>query len=171
MLRFLLLCALFFSAATQAQIFKRDPGDEIVLPDEEALQLPPAPRDENLVRFDPGFNTPLNYYIDGASLKAGKTDRIVRYTLVVRSSAGANNISFEALRCDTGDRKIYAYGGSDGKWSPARDPQWKPVETERYRRTLFVFYFCPNNLPFESTQEGIDALRNGGHRRAPRDSY
>jgi hypothetical protein len=158
----LLVGLLTLSLPVSAQLFKRDPGDEIVLPNEEALQMPAPPKSENLVRFDPGYATDLQFSIDAPSLKAGASDRIVRYTLLIKSAAGAANISYEGLRCDTADRKIYAYGRSDGGWSPVRDPQWKSVLDEPYRRTLFD-YFCPRNSAISNAEEGLNAIRRGVH--------
>ncbi|HKO87998.1 MAG TPA: CNP1-like family protein [Burkholderiales bacterium] len=163
----LVLCLLLVSAASPAQIFKRDPGDEIVQPDEETLQLPPMPG-ESLFPFDPVFQTPLSFYIDLSSIRIGRTDRIARYTLVAKGDSGASNVSYEGLRCDTNERKIYAYGGRDGKWSPVREPQWKEVDKnkEAYRHTLFKDYFCPRGSIVGSEREAIDALKRGGHPKA-----
>lgn len=158
-----LVLLLGFSLPAAAQLFKRDPGDEIPLPDEEEWKLPEPPKAENLVLFDPGFVSPLQFYIDGSALTIGAKDRIVRYTLVVKSDSGASNVSYEGLRCDTAERKIYAYGTPDGKWSKAREPQWKPVHEERYRRTLFHNYFCPRYVPIRNAPEGINAIKDGVH--------
>jgi hypothetical protein len=157
----LLLC----SSVTNAQLFKRDLGDEIVLPDEEALVLPPPPKSDALLSFDPAYLSPFTFSIDPTSLRVG-ADRIVRYTLVVKAQSGATNVSYEALRCDTNERKIFAYGTTGGEWSPVRDPQWKPLVSEPYRNTLFHSYFCPRNLAIRTPLEGLEAIRAGGHPRA-----
>lgn len=161
-----MLC-LLVSLPAEAQIFKRDPGDEIIQPDEERLELPAAPKDENLLQFDPAFVSSLSFYVDSASLKVGATDRIVRYALVIKSSSGASNITYEGLRCDTAERKIFAYAAPDGSWSAARDPQWTSIDKERYRRTLFDYYFCPRMVMVRSVREAIYSLENGGYSNSP----
>ena len=78
--------------------------------------LPPFPKDGDLVEFsvdDP--SSQFRQYIDGKHLTTG-TDEVVRYTLVVESSTGARNVSFEGMRCTPkGAYKIYAYG-YDGRF-------------------------------------------------------
>ncbi|HKY02847.1 MAG TPA: CNP1-like family protein [Burkholderiales bacterium] len=163
LLVFLLICA----TTAQAQLFKRDPGDELEQPDEESLQLPSYPTEANLVPFDPGFVSSFTYYIDTSSLKVGETDRVVRYALVVKSNSGATNVTYEGLRCDTAEKKVWAYGDGKNGWSKARDPQWKPFEKEIYRRTLYDYFFCPRTILVGSVREAIDALKKGGHPHAP----
>jgi hypothetical protein len=159
-------CFLLSALPVDAQLFKRDPGDEIELPDEESLQLPAPPKEDNLLSFDPGYVVNLSFYIDAASLKVGETDRIVRYTLVIKSPSGASNISYEGLRCDSFERKIYAYAAPDGSWLPVRDPQWKFFDKEVYRQTLFNDFFCSARMGrVRSVREAIQMLNSGGYPR------
>lgn len=157
--------ALLFPVVASAQLFQRDPWDEEPLPQEEQITLPAAPLADNLLRFDPGRLSTLHFYVDKASLSVG-ADRIVRYTLVVRGEGDARNVSYEALRCDTGEQKIYAYGKRDGGWSAVSDPEWAPVDKDFYRKTLFDDYFCPLGLTIRNPREGIDALVSGYNPRA-----
>jgi len=161
-----MLCLLLPALSVEAQIFKRDPGDEIIQAEEEKLELPAAPKDENLLPFDPGFVTSLSFYVDSASLKVGD-DRIVRYTLVIKSPSGAANATYEGLRCDTIERKVYAYGSPDGSWSAARNPQWQPLGKEIHRHTLFNDFFCPRTVVVGGVREAIRLLKSGGHPRIP----
>lgn len=136
--------------------------------DELPLQLPAAPKAGDLIEFDPGRPATLRFYVDPASLSVG-TDLIVRFTVVVKGDGGASNVSYEAFRCKTRERKVYAYGRADGTWSQARAPQWTAIHgltTDGYRFVLFENYFCPSRQSIASAREGVEALRRGGHPRA-----
>jgi hypothetical protein len=136
--------------------------------DELPLQLPAPPKTGDLIEFDPGRPATLRFYVDPASLSVG-TDRIVRFTIVVKVDGGASNVSYEGIRCKTRERKVYAYGRADGTWSQARAPQWTAIHglnTDGYRFVLFENYFCPSRLIIASAREGVEALRRGAHPRA-----
>ena len=93
---------------------------------------------------------------------------MVRYTLVGRSPSGTENVSFEGIRCKTGEYRVYALGRADRTWS-ARASQWKPVEPKtanRQHQALRRQYFCPVNSIIQTAEEGVSALRLGGHPRA-----
>jgi hypothetical protein len=137
--------------------------------DELPLQLPAAPKPDHLLAFDPGRRTTLRFFVDPASLAVG-TDGIVRFTVVARGDGTAANVSYEAIRCKTRERKIYAYGRPDGSWAPVRDPAWTKIganpEIEGHRLVLYQEYFCPSRQIIASAREGVEALRRGGHPRA-----
>jgi hypothetical protein len=136
--------------------------------DELPLQLPAPPKPGDLIEFDPGRPATLRYYIDPASLSVG-TDAIVRFTVVVRGDSTASNVSYEAIRCKTRERKIYAYGRADGTWSSVRAPQWTKIAgltTDGHRFVLYENYFCPSRQIIASAREGVEGLRRGGHPRA-----
>lgn len=80
---------------------------------EFAVQLPPQPKAENLVVFYVGPTTTMKFAIDVNSLSTG-TDGMVRYTLISTSSSGAENVNYEGIRCQTAERKLYAFGHQDG---------------------------------------------------------
>jgi CNP1-like family len=136
--------------------------------DELALQLPAPPKPGDLLEFDPGRPATLRFYIDPTSLSVG-TDAIVRFTVVVRGDGSASNVSYEAIRCKTRERKIYAYGRADGTWSAVRAPQWTVLSSfsiDGYRFVLYENYFCPSRQIIASAREGVEALRRAGHPRA-----
>ena len=136
--------------------------------DELPLQLPAPPKPGDLIEFDPGRPATLRYYIDPASLSVG-TDAIVRFTVVVRGEGTASNVSYEAIRCKTRERKVYAYGRTDGTWSAVRAPQWTTISgltTDGHRFVLYENYFCPSRQIIASAREGVEALRRGSHPRA-----
>lgn len=112
---------------------------------ETDIQLPPDPRDQDLIEFhvdDPERR--FTYFIDKRSLRVDP-DGVVRYTLVIESQRGVRNLAFEGLRCHTREFKVYAYGSSKGKMRPRKAPQWKAIKEERFSRVhrdLHHYYLC-----------------------------
>jgi hypothetical protein len=119
--------------------------------------LPPLPKQENLIQFVAGANRPFAYFVDRASISVPQLS-VVRYTLVARSASGATNISYEVLRCDTYERKTYAFGREDNTWSQARYSQWLPMKGgDSPQLALANDFFCPSP-PLRSAEQAADAL-------------
>lgn len=127
---------------------------------EAAVKLPPFFREEDLVEFPVAPTTSFRFYIDRASLSVGD-DGVVRYTLVARSPQGAENVSYEGLRCKAGMHRVYALGQRDRTWKPV-NLDWRPTD-KVWTRVLRREYFCPMHRPIDTVAEGLDALRRGGH--------
>jgi hypothetical protein len=131
---------------------------------------PPAyPKRENLLPFFVSSATTFEFYIDGTTLSLGE-DRVVRYVLVARSAQGAQSVSFEGMRCSTGEVRVYAVGTSEGGWTRSKSPwrQITPREVQRWHNALFNEFFCPLGTAIHSAEEGVAALKRGDHpSRAP----
>jgi len=125
--------------------------------------LPPYPKAENLLPFYVSAATDNNFFVDAASISVG-TDDVVRYTLVVKSAAGAENVSYEGIRCGTRDFKLYAFGRSDGTWAKARTAKWQDIrykDRNRQQHVLYDDFFCPNKIMVTSPEAAVKALKNG----------
>jgi hypothetical protein len=125
--------------------------------------IPPYPRPEDLVQFEGGAASQHRFFIDSKSLSVGE-DRVVRYTLLVRTAGGTTNVSFEGMRCDTHELKYYALGQADGSWVRARNPQWRRLETQSINRHHYVLYadvLCFGNVPVQTTREALHRLKYG----------
>jgi hypothetical protein len=124
---------------------------------EEAVVLPAFPKDADLRDFYVSASTTNRFFLDDKSLSIG-TDGIIRYTLVVQSPSGARSVSYEGMRCETRQRRIYATGNDDGSWAQNKSVHWFPVReasSNRQYAALFVDYFCPDGTPVR----GLAALR------------
>jgi hypothetical protein len=112
---------------------------------EQALELPAWPDEEQLVRIDLGRKDfPYKVFVDRGSMTLGK-DRVVRYTVLLRSKSGVDNVSFEGIRCDPRQYKRYAYG-SGGEFHTLPKARWNWIQDRRqdiYRKVLADSYFCP----------------------------
>lgn len=126
-------------------------------------RLPPAPKPENLLPFFVSAATSNRFYVDGASVSRGD-DGVLRYTLVVKSAEGAVNVSFEGIRCSTGDVKRYAFGRADGTWGKARESRWEQIgykDVNRQHHVLYDDFFCPHGVAVGTAREAVDALKRG----------
>lgn len=165
-----LAAALFFTIASARADFRfrdLDDPDEAKWAEGEAV-LPAFPRDENLLEFFVSAVTPNRFFVDAKSLSVG-TDSVVRFVLVVKTSGGATNVTFEGIRCEALEYKLYATGRADGSWTKARTPEWLPIVNKpinRHHASLSRDYFCPNRSPIRTADEGRDALERGKHPNA-----
>lgn len=158
-----LITLLAAGSLAHAQSRFEEDFDDINKPWQEiAIQLPPLPQKENLLEFDVGPATTMTFAVDGKSISVGD-DAVVRYTLVSRSPSGAENISYEGIRCETQERKLYAFGHKDAGWTRSRRDKW-----ERYTGTvansqhaaLARDYFCTHKVVEGNAKQITRRLRD-----------
>ncbi len=133
---------------------------------EQLTQLPLYPEDKNLLAFDAGSVTNNQYLVDTTSIQIGE-DGVIRFSLLIRSVSGARNVSFEGIRCDTSERKLYALGRDDKTWVQPRHSEWQKLDFVRQfyaQRELAKHIFCPNRQIVRTTEEAIESLKAGMHR-------
>ena len=159
-------CALTLSLVASAQP-ARILGDEEDADKKEFVErevkLPPLPKDGNLLQFEASAANTNRFFIDADSISIGD-DGTVRYTLVVKSPSGAENISYEGIRCETTEQKFYAFGRRDGTWSSVRAPVWRKIhykDVNRQYGVLYANYFCPDGSPIASVKEAINRFKYG----------
>ncbi len=125
-------------------------------------ELPAYPVEGNLIPLNVGSSTPHSYFIDGLSVSTGK-DGVVRYTMVIKSTGGAVNVSFEGIRCESYEQKFYAIGRGDRSWVRARNPQWREISMRPggiHHATLYEEFFCKIRTA-EPADRIVRALRSG----------
>ncbi|MGV8990994.1 MAG: CNP1-like family protein [Thiobacillus sp.] len=155
----LLLCLPFAAHAEWGQFdfeFDQDkPWSEVV------VKLPAYPKAENLIPFNVSSATQNKHFIDAESISVGE-DLVVRYTVIIEAAGGAKNVSFEGLRCESAERRLYAYGHPDGSWSKARNAGWEGIKLRSllaYRKALFEDFFCPDGIRVSDGKEAVKNLR------------
>lgn len=159
-----LIAAALLAVATSAnaqQGFEEDFDDNDKPWQEIAIQPPPAPRQENLLPFDVSVTTAYSFAIDAKSLTVG-SDGVIRYTLVATSNAGVKNVSYEGIRCESYERKLYAFGQPDGTWSRSRRDQWARISTyatNRQHAALAKDFFCLEKTVAGKAEEMIERIR------------
>jgi hypothetical protein len=139
------LAAFFCAPPAFAQFqFEEDFDDTGKTWQEIAVQLPATPGPEGLLPFYVSATATQNFAIDEKSLSVGN-DGVVRYTIVASSPAGARNVSYEGIRCETFEKKSYAFARDDGTWARSRRDQWEPIvrnAANRQHGVLATDFFC-----------------------------
>jgi hypothetical protein len=130
---------------------------------ETEVKLPPFPKAASLIPFAPSAASRNEFYVDADSIMVG-ADGVVRYTLVVKAPGGAQNVSYEGIRCETREQKYYAFGRPDGTWVNARSAQWKRIEyreVNRQHAVLYADYLCRDGKRPVSAKEAVQQLKYG----------
>ena len=163
-LRWLLACCLLPPAAAAAQpwaiLEDEDPKAWVEL----ELKLPPFPKSENLIAFEVSPASRNRFYIDTQSILVGD-DGVVRYTLVIKGSGGAENVSYEGIRCEMREQKYYAFGRRDGTWSNPRPGKWRRIEYGNINSphgVLYADYLClEGKRPVKTPADAIRRFKYG----------
>ena len=165
-----LLIGVAASAAAQApgsSRFNTNHEEPEAWQEQQEVEPPAFPKQENLREFYVSKVATNKYMIDASTLSVG-ADGVVRYVLVVLTSGGATNVSFEGIHCKELTWKHYAAGRSDGIWARSRAirSEWRPIENKpvnRHHAALSRDLFCPKGIPIYTADEGRNALRLGKH--------
>lgn len=159
-----LLTALMLNmGAALAQNRFEDDFDDPDKPWQEiTVQLPAAPKKEDLLQFTVGPTTSHIFSIDVKSLTVG-SDGVIRYTLHAKSAGGAESISYEGIRCQSYEKKLYAFGQRDGSWSRSRRDKWENITAtvaNRPHAALAKDYFCTHQVISGSASDIIERMRS-----------
>lgn len=154
----LLICLIGFSGVSHAL----EVEEEVSLPwQEQEIAFPAAPLAENWLPFYVSAATDNRFFVDSASLGVG-SDGVVRYVLLIQTPGGVRNVSYEGMRCETSERRIYALGRSDGAWVKARSSDWvriRAVGSNRYHAALFSDFLCPDGVVARDAETIREAFR------------
>ncbi len=135
---------------------------------EQQAKLPAFPKPEDLIPAPVDATKSFRFLIDGSSIDIGQ-DGVVRYVLVARSTSGSENISFEGVRCETHEYKLYAVGRADKTWVQPRNVAWTRYSRvpPNYHAELAILYFCPGEIKAHDPAEVINYLKRGGYQPPP----
>lgn len=156
----LLFCTTITAAQEQSDWERRNIRPDVK--DDQDVAMPAALDKSALIEFFVSAASDFRFFIDGATLSVG--DGIVRYVLVARSPSGVENVSYEGMRCSTGEYRRYASGRADGSWVGTAGG-WRAINAAsvmRWHQALHHEYFCPQWQPIASAEDGIRALQRGG---------
>lgn len=123
---------------------------------------PPYPKEQDLVAYPVASRADYRFLVDRRSISVD--GGIVRYTLVVRSPSGVDNVSFEALNCREREFRSYSRGAAGAKWIN-RATEWRRVEPGAHPAQFVLHreYLCPHRIAVQNAAEGVSALEAGGH--------
>ena len=150
--------ALILSSVALAQT---DSAENDQTKPESPVVLPAPVQKNNLLPFYVSPTTTMDFAVDAKSLSV--TDEgIVRFTIVISNASGASNISYEGIRCSTGEKKIYATNQANGGWSLSRRDIWEPIidrGANRHHAALAKDYFCNSGFVDGKAEVIVDRLR------------
>ena len=149
-------------AVEKRESFTRDEGPKAKWRETE-VAFPPYPGEEHLTKVQLSGPTSFAFLVDTESIRVDE-DGVVRYTLIARSPSGSDNVSFEGMRCETGEYKPYAFGSVDNTWLRASNGEWSLIRKQRandIRYGLYRYYFCPYGVPQRDAGRAIAALKQG----------
>lgn len=153
---------------SHAQEYGENEGVEDYIWKEGSNQLPDYPQDNDLLEVSgpPAYRN-YQYLIDGKTLSVG-ADGVVRYSIVIRSPSGADNVMFDGIRCTSSQIKNYAYGSTDmdgkKKFIQKQSATWKPFQSSGitgYAPILTANYFCNFEGIMLTRQEIIQNIKYG----------
>ncbi|MGO4330729.1 CNP1-like family protein [Cupriavidus sp. 2TAF22] len=139
---------------------------------EVATQLPAPPQDADLIPFEVSPTGNFNFWVDAKSISVG-VDGAVRYTVVITGPSGVRTTSFEGLRCDSYERKLFATLPKGAKeWvrngSDDRDGWIRIVNGVRnnYAGALATDFFCEGRSASGKAQDIVKQLRGEAPRKS-----
>lgn len=122
---------------------------------ESAINIPPYPKNENLLAVPLLVTDTVKIYIDRASLSRGP-DRVARFSLVVESPSGARSVFYDGLRCETREYKTYAIGSPEQAFTPVKNAVWRQIPrpaTNAFRYQLYHHYICDANTSARTPED------------------
>ena len=151
---------------------ERDADGNLIVWKEGDSKLPAYPVPANAVQFEGGNRDESRFYVDKSTLSVGE-DGVVRYTLMVLGDGGGRNVSYEGIRCESREYRVYAYGRDNHSWAIPTVSEWRRVYqqyTNNYRAALMVEYLCKGQSLLPTVREIVASLEQDAsrvNRRAP----
>lgn len=161
----LLILSLLCGAASAQEM--PPPDDYLDKPWTESAAPPPPEFDtDRLIPVYVGPKSSLSYGVDPKTLNITLEDRLVRYVMVGRSTSGTLNVTYDAIRCATGEYKTYARYNAGSGWTPMDNAEWRPMSGQRmgisYPLALADSGVCVGTVVNGPVSRMIESLKRGG---------
>lgn len=121
--------------------------------------LPAMPPADSLLEIGVVDASHNHYFLDAKSLSVG-SDGVTRMTLVAEHRGGSRTVTYEGIRCETHEYRLYAIGASDG-WDMPKHSRWRPIPVTGYeniRSVLLEDHLCDGGMP-RTVESVVQALR------------
>lgn len=110
-------------------------------------KLPPVPTEKDVLPIEPLARTEhFRFGVDPRSIEIAP-GLIVRYTLRAVSDMGAENISYESVRCGTREWRTVALYRPDSGWQRPVHDEWRGVAHGTVQHVLRNGVFCTGGGP------------------------
>ena len=143
--------------------FEEDFDDAAKPWQEIAVQLPAVSKPSALAPIYVSPTATQSFSVATDTVTVGSDD-VVRYVLVARSASGAENISYEGMRCASLQHKAYAFGHADGSWTRSRRTDWVAITgnaANRQYAALAEGFFCEGGMVAGSQLDIVKRLKSG----------
>lgn len=110
--------------------------------------LPPLPDRDELLEVAVSDASRNQYFVDPASLSVG-ADSVTRMTIVVRHRNGRETMTYEGIRCETAEYRLYGISGGE-RWDEPKSSPWRPLSLGGYanvRGVLYKDFLCDARYP------------------------
>lgn len=129
--------------------------------EETEVKIPQGPPSKDLKPFYVSKNTPLQFALDAQSIVVGKDD-VIRYVIVITSPSGAQQTSYQGIRCEKGEWRLYATMQTDNRWVKTPSSRWQAIQSNSYNRyhaALAQDAFCDNAIARKDVKDIIKLLK------------
>ena len=134
--------------------------------EEQKFTLPDYPANPEWLEFHVGNAYKNKAYIDSKTAQIGE-DAAVRVIVRVVSPSGAENISYEGLRCKNREINIYAYGDTYNKrWITATRRDWRSILEGDQMNLRLVRLICEDATP-KSNEALVNLFREDAVQKMP----
>lgn len=136
------------------------------------IEAPPPPpfRTDDLIEITMPASSSIRLGVDPRTVQLGP-DGVVRYVAVMQSTVGtAVSANYAAIRCVTGQYKLYARHYKEGDWRPVAKPEWQALDADgasRYALRIAQAGACREASSNTSTAQILKDLTGSLNYRAP----
>ena len=131
---------------------------------------PPAFSLDHLISVPMPAISAIKLGVDPATVHLGP-DGVVRFVSVMRSTSGsAMSANYAAIRCVTGEYKLYARHYANGGWRMVQTPEWTPLsrdDASRYALRIAEAGACREASSNISTAQILKDLQRSLNYEAP----
>jgi len=172
----ILVCSLLLAKSAIADVWDKLNSSEYQLNEgveeyvwkEGESSLPDYPREQDLVDIaGPANYANYRYRIDTKTLTVG-VDGVIRYSLLIHSSSGVDNVFYDGIRCNSNQLKNYAYGSTNKQGEKVfvakKNTSWQAFKSRgvmAYGPVLVKNYFCNYDGALLKRHEIIQNIKYG----------
>jgi hypothetical protein len=125
---------------------------------EQDFTIPPYPAKPNWQEYFLSARRSNRLFIDLGSYSVGK-DGVARYILRVQSPSGAENVSFEGIRCQGHQLRKYAFGDTvNHRWIESLKSTWRTIDYDDREHRELHDALCQDGAPAQTSEEAAKRL-------------
>lgn len=125
---------------------------------EQDYTIPSYPAKPNWQEYFLSTRRSNRLFIDLGTYSVGK-DGVARYVLRVQSPSGAENVSFEGIRCQGRQLRKYAFGDTvNHRWIESLKSTWRTIDFDDREHRELRDALCQDGTPVQTSDEAAKRL-------------